>query len=349
MAHRAAGIVARFQRGRQRAGLQRRPRIADALRPQAQGDLFAGLDGEFRPPRRHRCAAVGERQPILRDGLHVHLDQVRLADEARREPRLRVFVDLLRRADLLKLPLAHDRDAVGHVQRLFLIVRDVDKRDAQPLLDVLQLLLHLLAQLQIQRADRIEHDGARDGHALALAAGELARHPLFVALELHQSEHLGHAPLPFRLLDAADAKPIGDVLFDVHVGKQRIILKDGVHIALFRNEVRNIAPVERHRAGVGRKQPGDDAKRGRLAAAGRAEQRDKFAGLYVQRDPAKNLGSFNRLFKARQPQQRVVGHSHSSLSQPAAPSKGARFQAHAQGRHSPLGEFSGRPPLRDYR
>ena len=38
-----------------------------------------------------------------------------------------LFVDLLRRADLLDLALVHDHDPVGDFERLFLVVRDEDR------------------------------------------------------------------------------------------------------------------------------------------------------------------------------------------------------------------------------
>jgi len=43
---------------------------------------------------------------------------------------VRRLVNLARRADLLDPAGAHDRDPIGHRQRLFLVVRDVDGRHA---------------------------------------------------------------------------------------------------------------------------------------------------------------------------------------------------------------------------
>ena len=93
----------------------------------------------------------------------------------------RLVVELLRRADLLEAPGVHHRDVVGQHQRLGLVVRDVDERRAEVRLQLLQLDLHVLAQLEIERAERLveqqqrrlEHEAARDRHALLLAAREL--------------------------------------------------------------------------------------------------------------------------------------------------------------------------------
>ena len=77
----------------------------------------------------------------------------------------------------------HDRDRVGHRHGLLLVVRHVDERDAEVVLKRLELELHLLAELQVERSERLveeqdaravdERAGERD--ALLLAARELPR------------------------------------------------------------------------------------------------------------------------------------------------------------------------------
>ena len=70
------------------------------------------------------------------------------------------------------------------------------------LLERAQLLLHLLAQLEVERPERlVEQQHARavderagERHALALAAGELARPAVLVAAQAHHPERLGDAP-----------------------------------------------------------------------------------------------------------------------------------------------------------
>ena len=72
---------------------------------------------------------------------------------------------------------------VGERHGLFLVVGDMDKGGADLLLDGLQLILHLAAELEIERAQRLiekqhgglDDKGAGEGHALALAAGKLVR------------------------------------------------------------------------------------------------------------------------------------------------------------------------------
>ena len=80
--------------------------------------------------------------------------------EARRRP----LVEALRVAELLVLARVHDGDPIGHRHRLFLVVGHVDERDPDLLLDPLQLDLHLLAELEVERAERlVEQEDGRAG------------------------------------------------------------------------------------------------------------------------------------------------------------------------------------------
>src|SRR6188472_2962661 len=113
----------------------------------------------------------------------VALDHIRDTHEAGDELALGVLVDLGRRADLLDPSLAEDGEPVGHRERLLLIVRDVDEREPDLALDRLELDLHLLAELEVERAEwlveqkylRPVHDRAREGDALPLPARQLSR------------------------------------------------------------------------------------------------------------------------------------------------------------------------------
>ena len=108
-----------------------------------------------------------------------------------------MLVDLRRRADLLDPSLVEHGDAVAHRERLLLVVGDVDERDAEVALERLEEDLHLLAQLEVERAERFVEeedrrpvdDRARQRDPLALAAREL--HRLAVA-ETRQADPLEH-------------------------------------------------------------------------------------------------------------------------------------------------------------
>src|SRR5207247_4419181 len=114
---------------------------------------------------------------------------------------------------LLDAAVVEHRDPVAHRERLVLIVRHVDECDAELLVDAPELHLHALAELQVERAERLVQeqdarrvdDRARQGDALALAARELSR---LAAAERAPADHLERllrAPPPLRLTDALHA------------------------------------------------------------------------------------------------------------------------------------------------
>jgi len=73
-------------------------------------------------------------------------DDIAFPDEARRKGVHRLVIDILRRADLLDHAAVHDDDGIAHRERLLLIMRNINKRDAEPLLNLFEFKLHLLAQ-----------------------------------------------------------------------------------------------------------------------------------------------------------------------------------------------------------
>ena len=115
-----------------RSGVVRRPDDADPFGAQAPHARLA--------EQPHRRAAV---------------DQVGRPDEAGDERRRRVLVDVGGGPDLLDDAGVEDRDPVAHRQRLLLVVRHEDEGDADVALDRLELDLHLLAQLEVQGAERL--------------------------------------------------------------------------------------------------------------------------------------------------------------------------------------------------
>ena len=124
-------------------------------------------------------------------------------------------------------------------------MRHVHERDADVLLDLLELELELLAQPQVERAERlVEQQRARavderagERHALLLAAGELRRLALAVLAELDHLERLVDARLHVGLADLLALEPERDVLLHGQVREQRVGLEDGVDVALVGREV----------------------------------------------------------------------------------------------------------------
>ncbi len=159
--------------------------------------------GPGRRLTRQRQAAGGALHLDLpRLGAHdTPREQVALAHEAGGEKRLRLEVDPPRRAHVLDAALVHDRDDVGDAHGLLLVVGDVDKGGADLFLDVEELRLHLAPEVDVERAERLvqqqdlglHHQGARQGDALALPAGELVDVAVPHPAEPHHLEGRGHA------------------------------------------------------------------------------------------------------------------------------------------------------------
>src|SRR6266480_7213562 len=133
-----------------------------------------------------RFLAVGQQVDLLwadREMAPAAFQQVGHADETRDEIAGGPLVYLDRRAELLDVALVEHGQAVAHGERFLLVVGHVDEADPDLALDPLELDLHLLAQLQVQRAERLveqEHlrlvdDRAGERDPLPLPAGKLDR------------------------------------------------------------------------------------------------------------------------------------------------------------------------------
>ena len=144
-------------------------------------------------------------------------EEVRGPDEPRHERGRRSLVDLGRGADLLDPAGAEHRDPVAHRERFLLVVGHVDERDPDLVLDLVQLDLHLLAQLEVERAEglveeqdaRPVHERPRQRHALPLAAGELAGLAPLVAAQADHRERVADPALPLGLGDLPDDEAVG--------------------------------------------------------------------------------------------------------------------------------------------
>jgi len=150
----------------------------------------------------------------------------------------------------------HDRHLIGHDQRLALVVGDVDEGGSETVLELLQLHLHVLAQLQIQRAEGLveqehvgfQNHGAGDGHALLLPAGKLRNALGAVARQADALQRVLHLAGDFRrrLKHHVDGTPV-------------------------RRFVEHGAPLDENVARVRLQETGDHAQQSGLAAAGWAE------------------------------------------------------------------------------
>ena len=85
---------------------------------------------------------------------HSAVEDVAFADEVRNEAVFRFVVDIFGCADLLDHALIDNGDRIGHGHGFFLIVRDVDKGDAELLLHSLEFELHIFSEFEVKCAKR---------------------------------------------------------------------------------------------------------------------------------------------------------------------------------------------------
>ena len=130
-------------------------------------------------------------------------------------------------------PRAHHHHALRQEHRLAHVVGHEHHGLAEALPQLAQFLLHDLAGLRVERAERLVHQQdrrlagqhARDGDALLHAAGQPVRKSVFEAAELdHVDEGLRGAPA-FRLADAALGQSVFHIAEHGFPGKQREMLE----------------------------------------------------------------------------------------------------------------------------
>src|SRR5438105_3793619 len=141
-----------------------------------------------------------------------------------------IIVDLGWRCQLLKSALLENRDPVGERHGFDLVVRDVNGRDAERLLHMLELGAHMASELGIEVGQWFVHekdgwpadDGSRQRHTLPLAPGQFTRIALEKMLKLHLCCRLVNGGFHVRFVDFADLEGEADVLGDRLVGIKRV-------------------------------------------------------------------------------------------------------------------------------
>src|SRR5579885_718667 len=268
----------------------RRPQM---LRAHAEGDLGPGRemprhdrDSDLLPARQRDDDALGADAPDL-GGEEIHL---RRADEAGDEEVDGMMIELEGRARLLDAAAVQDDDLVGERHRLELVMGDIDHGGAQRLMQLGDLQPHLHAQRRIEVGERLveqeglrlAHDGAADRHALALAAGELARLAVEIVGEVQDLGGLLHLLTDDLSRHARHLQPEADVAAHAHMGIERVGLEDHGEPALGRRHVAHIGPVDLDPAAARILEPGDEPQQGGLAAARGADEDDEGAVLDLE-------------------------------------------------------------------
>ena len=259
-----------------------------------RGELFALCRREGQ-----RVAHDGERVAVgcFGEGAVFKEVHLRRADEARDEQVRRVVEDLLRRADLLDVAVAHDDDAVAEGHGLDLVVRDVDERGVDLLAQLDDLGAHLVAQLRVKVRERlvhqknlgVAHDGAADGHALPLTAGKRLGLAVEILGDIKDLRRFAHTAVDLvvrhffkvrfavrvRLRDLLELEREGDVFVDGHVRIKRIVLEDHGDVAILGRNVVHQLTADGELAAADLLETCNHAQRGGFSAAARADEHDE--------------------------------------------------------------------------
>ncbi len=128
------------------------------------------------------------------------------------------------------------------------------------------------AERLVQQQDgRLDRECTREGHPLALPAGELCRVALRELLEVHQLQQFPDPALDLDLRALADLKPEGDVAIHSEVLERRVVLEYEADVAPLGRQPGGVLSGDLDGAGVGSLEAGDDAQQRRLAAAAWSE------------------------------------------------------------------------------
>ena len=222
--------------------------------------------------------------------MHLGFEHRVVAHEIGDEAVGRGLVKPVHPVDLLDAAVVEHRHAVGHGQRLGLVVRHVHKRHAQAAVQRLELKLHVLAQLLVERAQwfvhqhelRVEHQRARQRHALLLPARHLRRVAHAHGVHLHHLQRARHLGLALGLGELAHAQRVGDVLGHRHVWEQGVVLEHHAEIAFVRRGAGDGYAVETDLTGRRGLEPGQHHQRSGFARTRGAEQREELTALDVQ-------------------------------------------------------------------
>ena len=149
------------------------------------------------------------------------------------------------------------------------------------MLDLFELGLHILTELEIEGAQRLVQkqdagmidEGAGNGHTLLLTAREGGDAAALKALEVDHGQHFLHLLFDLLFGGLLEAQTEGYVLIDVQMGKQRVLLKNGVDESTVGRNVADLLTIEKNLPAIRRFKTADDTKGGRFTTPGGSEER----------------------------------------------------------------------------
>jgi len=149
---------------------------------------------------------------------------------------------------LLQQPVLEHDDAVAHRHGFDLVVGDVDRGDAEFLLDAGDLGAHVHTELGVEVRQWLVHQehfrraDQRTAHrdTLTLATGQVARLAVEVVLELQHLRSLLHPVRNLVFGDAGDLQRVRHVLADRHVWVQGVVLEHRRDVTVLRSDVGHV-------------------------------------------------------------------------------------------------------------
>ena len=208
---------------------------------------------------RDRSTSCGRAYAVC-PGRRVIAEHIDGAEEIHHERRRRMLDDLVDGAVLLDHAVVHDHDAVGELERLFLIVGDEHAGQVDLVVQPPQPAPQLLPDLGVERAERLveqqhfrlDRQRPRQRDALPLAAGELRR---AAGRRGSRAAPAPAARAPRASISASDGRVVArphpqaerDVLEHRHVPEQRVVLEHEADAAIARVALGRVLAFEQHR------------------------------------------------------------------------------------------------------
>ena len=234
----------------------------------------------------HSADFAGEEVAVLPGG-----EEVGGAEELGGEAGVGVMEQGFRGAGLFYSAILHYQDPVAELHGFVLVVGDADGGGAALAEDGADFGAELFPEAGVEAGEGFVHqdeggfggEGAGEGDALLLAAGELVGVAGFVSGEADHSQGCGGE---FAAAVFGDAE--SDIAGDGEVGEQGAFLEDHSDAAFFGALVDagavHGAAGDADFAGVGGVKAGDEAEGGGFAAAAGAEEAEDFARLEAEVD-----------------------------------------------------------------
>ncbi len=287
-----------FERGAAGDRLGREPQ---PFRTDADADLSAGARDAGNREQGYGRAHAG----ALGAGDELAVEQV----EARARQKLGHeqgggrAVDFERSPDLLEPAVVQDGEPVGERHRLDLVVRHVERRHAEPPLQLLELGPCVGADLGVEVRQRLVHqeqrgladDGASERDALLLPARQLMRLARDERLDPEHARDARDPPRDLLTRHAVTLEAERQIVPHRHVRIERVILEYHGDVARLGRDFGDVVAVEHDGPRVERGEPRHRAQQGGLAAAGWTEQDEQLALEHLDVETAQHGGVAVRL------------------------------------------------------